>query len=119
MLAIEYKVGELQGEVRDGTYRVVRVTARGRKTIVKADAETDEFSLPEAWLAACEEWLNLVGRQGWSLCSTETLDEQRVRYVLQRAGGGTKEGAKKEKSLTQELTDQVAGKAMKSVLKIP
>lgn len=117
-MASEYKIGELKGETREGTFRVVRVTARGRKTVVKTDAEAEEFSLPEAWLAACEEWLNLVGRQGWVLSSAETLAEHHVRYVLRRDVGGSGKGAK-QKSLTDELTEQVAGKAMKSVLKIP
>ena len=118
-MASEYKIGELKGETRDGSFRVVRMTARGRKTVVKTDADAEEFSLPEAWLAACEEWLNLVGRQGWMLCSAETLAEPHVRYVLRReAGGGSGKGAK-QKSLTDELTEQVAGKAVRSVLKIP
>lgn len=127
-MSYEFKIGQLKGEVRDGVFRVVRITARGRKTIAKADVDVEEYAQPEAWFEACESWLNLLGRQGWSLAAAETIGELEVRYVMQRetgAGAGrTKAGkgekaAKKQRSLTEELTEQVAGKAVKSVLKIP
>ena len=119
-MSYEYKIGELKGDVRDDTFRVVRITARGRKTTLKADAEADEYSQPEVWMGACEEWLNLVGKQGWSLVSSENLDEYHVRYVLKRQTGGSGKGtAEKEGSITDDITKQVAGKAMKSVLKFP
>ena len=118
-MSLEYKIAEIVGEERDKVFHVVRVTARGRKTMAKVDTDVAEYSQPEAWLASCEEWLNLVGKQGWKLVSAHHVGEYRVRYTLKRGEGGAQTAKPKEKSITQQITDQVAGKAVKSVLKIP
>jgi hypothetical protein len=97
----------------------VRITARGRKTVVKIDTDNEEYVQPEVWFAACEEWLNLVGGQGWSLVAAQDLGETHVRYVLVKGEeASAKKAPAKEKTITEQLTEQVAGKAVKSVLKI-
>lgn len=118
-MAYQYKIGELKGEEKDGQFRVVRITARGRKTVVKIDTDNEEYVQPEEWFAACEEWLNLVGGQGWSLVAAQDLGDSHVRYVLVKGeGASAKKAPAKEKTITEQLTEQVAGKAVKSVLKI-
>lgn len=118
-MSYQYKIGELKGEEKDGQFRVVRITARGRKTVVKLDTDNEEYVQPEAWFAACEEWLNLVGGQGWSLVSVHELGEFDVRYVLAKGEvAAGKKAPAKEKTITEQITEQVAGKAVKSVLKI-
>jgi hypothetical protein len=114
----EYKIGELRGEERDGSFHVARVTARGRKTIVKIDADTEEYSQPEVWFGACEQWLDLVGRQGWRLVHADSIGECHVRYTLVRSQGSG-DAQPQEKTLTQQLTEQVTGKAVRSVFKVP
>lgn len=120
-MAYQYKIGEIRGEESDGVFRAVRVTARGRKTVAKADTDNEEYSQPEAFLLACEEWLDLVGKQGWQLADVHHLGDMHVRYTLQKSEAAPEGAAKekKDKTITQELTEQVAGKAVKSVLKIP
>lgn len=118
-MGYQYKIGELKGEEKDGQFRVVRVTARGRKTVGKIDTDNEEYAQPEVWFAACEEWLNLVGRQGWLLVASEELGEFHVRYVLSKGeAAAEKKPQGKEKSITEQITEQVTGKAVKSVLKI-
>ena len=119
-MTYEYKIGELTGEVRDGAFRVARITPRGRKTTAKVDVDNEEYAQPEVWLAACEAWLNLVGKQGWQLVTSEVLGEFHVRYTLVKGEQGEAGKAPaKDKTVTQQLTEQVAGHAVKSVLKIP